>query len=652
MNIQILDSWLKEYLRSPAKANEIAKNLSLTSVSVERVTEWDHDHIYDIEITTNRPDLMSVVGLAREAAAVLPEFGIEAKFVEPKIPENKSSNLPDLELPIKFDPKIINRICAVALDVTLKDSPDYIKNRLTAAGINPHNNLIDVTNYVMRELGHPMHAFDYDKLLKFGTFTIREAKTGEKIIDLHNDEHELKGGDIVAVDEKNEIIDLLAVIGTENTAVDSNTKRVLLFVDNDDANHIRKTSMSLGIRTDAAILNEKGVDPELAYLALLRGVELLARIADAKVISKIYDEYPNKFATKTVSVTEEKINSVMGVEVPLTQSEKILKDLGFEVKIEGKTIHAKVPSWRASDVEIPEDLIEEVARVYGYFKLPSVLPYEPTQTPYQQTLDQFYWEKRAREALKYWGFTEVYTYPMVSEDLLEEAPDNSVTIKNPLTEDHVYMRRTLVPSLLEAVRENKNRTDLKLFELANIYIKKPKSLPNEQLRLAGVYRCEKADFLKVKGIIEALLSDLGIKDLDFKPTKSGAVGADVYIGKNFVGEIEVLERDLIDFELDFDLILKHVSQSKIYKPTSKFPEAYEDLRFEIDETIPFSKITKVIKEQSKLVRRVELLDVYQNKKTFRIVYQSEEKNLTANDIKEVREKIISALAKSFKAKLA
>lgn len=651
MNIKILDSWLKEYLKTDVKPETLAEKLSLTSVSIERIEPFQDDFVYDIEITTNRPDLMSVIGLAREAAAVLPQFDMDAKFHPLKLPP-ESTNDDILELPITIDPKLVNRVVAVALDIKLKDSPEYIQKRLRAGDINPHNNLIDVTNYVMREIGHPMHAFDYDKLLKYGKFIIREAKKEEKLIDLHNDTYDLKGGEIVAEDGRGEIIDLLGIMGTANSAVDENTKRVMLFVDNDDATHIRRASMGLGIRTDAAILNEKGVDPELALTAILRGIQLLKETADGHVISKIFDEYPNKVKAQIVSVSEEKINSVIGVDIPLATSQKILSDLGFETSVSDKSIHAKVPSFRAEDVSIPEDLIEEVARVYGYFKLPSALPYSPTQEPYRRSQDQFFWEERTRVALKYWGFTELYTYPMVSEELLEENPSNSVAIKNPLTEDHVYMRRTLVPSLLEAVRENKNRSELKLFEISNVYIKKPNSLPDEKLRLAGIMKREKAGFLEVKGIIETLLADLGIKHLDFKPAKSGAQGADVYIGKEFAGEIEVLERELIDFELDFDLILKHTNMAKIYTPLSKFPEAIEDLRFEIDEEISFSDITGKIKEQSDLVKRVELLDVYQNKKTFRIIYQSDEKNLTNDDITTVREKIITSLTKSFKAELS
>lgn len=209
-----------------------------------------------------------------------------------------------------------------------------------------------------------------------------------------------------------------------------------------------------------------------------------------------------------------------------------------------------------------------------------------------------------------------------------------------------------MPSLLEAVTENKNREKLFLFEIANVYIKKKGSLPDEKLRLAAVFKRPKADFFEAKGIIEALLSNLGIKNVDFKTPKSGAVGADVYVENDFLGEIEILERDLIDLELDFDIILKHANLAKIYKPSSKFPEAVEDLRFEIDPTITYSKIVEAIYKVDKLIKNVSLLDVYHDKKTFRIVYQSEEKNLTSEDITPVREKIIAALEKQFKAELA
>src|SRR3989344_2916164 len=676
MNIRILDSWLREYLKTSASPQKIAECMSLASVSIEKLESSGGDWIYDIEVTTNRPDLMSVVGLAREGAAVLPQFGIEAKFNAPKfekpnvdkklvptnsIPARSRTETTVGKIEITNDSKLVNRICAVALEINLGKSPQKVSRRIESSDIRSLNNAVDVTNYVMREIGHPVHVFDYDKLAKTGKLIIRESKKGEKIQTLDEKEYVLAGGDIVADDGTGRIIDLLGVMGTLNSAVDDNTKRVLLFVDNNNPVRIRKTSMSLAIRSEAATLNEKGADPEIAYGAVLRGVELLEEIADGKMISEVLDIYPNKPKSISVTISEQKINAIVGTDIPLKTSKKILEDLGFQTNIIDSNIKAKVPSWRLNDVQIEEDLIEEIVRIYGYQKLPSRIPAFETGEPFSLATNQFYWERTVKDALKFFGFTEVYTYSMFSEDLLEVSTDDAVTIRNPLDSDHVYMRTSLVPSLLEAVRENKGRIELKLFEMANVYIKKQKNLPDEKLKLAGIYKSStslvldknpKASFLDVKGIIEALLEDLGISAFEFKPTESGAFGAAIYIGKDSLGEIEQLEEDLIDFEFDFETILKYATLKKVYKPISKFPESIEDLRFEIDETIPYEKIVRNIREQSNLIKDVSLLDIFQNKKTFRIIYQSYEKNLTNEDLTNLREKITSVLKSKFKAEPA
>ncbi|OGH12782.1 MAG: phenylalanine--tRNA ligase subunit beta [Candidatus Levybacteria bacterium RIFCSPHIGHO2_01_FULL_40_10] len=647
MNIKILDSWLREFIKTAADAKTIADRLSLTSVSVEKLEKHDGDYIYDIEVTTNRPDLMSITGLAREAAGALSQAGIKAEYIEPEYKKVTSNKKLDLE--IVNNPKLVNRICAVALDINLKPSPEKISKRLEAGDIRSINNAVDVTNYVMREVGHPMHVFDYDKLLKTGKMIIRESKPGEKIVTLDEKEYMLKGGDIVADNGKGEIIDLLGVMGTLNSAVSDDTKRVLLFVDNNDPHRIRKTSMGLAIRSEAATLNEKGVDVEKAMDAILRGVELLEKIADAKLISGVFDIYPNKPKIQALQILETKINSVIGITIPLKTSWKILNDLGFTPKEIKDGLEVRVPSWRANDVSAEEDIIEEIVRVYGYANLPNTLPAFESGKPYNLVSDRFYWEERVKTAFKYWGFTEVYTYSMVGENMLEQATKDAVVIKNPLTEDRVYMRTTIVPSLLEAVRENKGREKLRIFELANVYLKKAGSLPDEKLKLAALIKGPKLSFLEAKGIVEALLEDLGISGVVFKAAKSGAAGASVFIGHELLGEIERLEEDLIDLEFDFETLLKHVSLKKVYKPTPRFPEAIEDLRFEIGEQIPYEKIVRTIHEQSNLIKKVELLDVYKTKKTFRIIYQSGERNLTSEDITQVREKIISALKKHFRA---
>src|SRR3989344_1591975 len=252
------------------------------------------------------------------------------------------------------------------------------------------------------------------------------------------------------------------------------TKRIVFFINHAKPHRVRKTSMNLGIRTEAAILNEKEIDPELIKDALYKGIELFKKISD-----------------------------------------EILGKLGFNTKLAENNIAVTIPTWRLGDVGIEEDVIEEVARVYGYHKLPSVLPPLIKADDYSLANDPFYWEKRIKNALKYWEFTEVYTYSMVSEEILEGPTKDSVKIKKPLTQDMVYMRKTLVPSLLQVVRENKNRENLKIFELSNVYHPRQSNLPNEITMLAGIIKKENVSFYETKGIIEQLLNDIGIEDLSF-----------------------------------------------------------------------------------------------------------------------------------------
>lgn len=342
MNILIPDKWLREYITTNATPQEFAKAMSLTSVSIERMHEVEGDIVYDIEITTNRPELMSVRGMAQEASAVLPEAGFTATF-HPKQHDTPSKTVTKNDyLTITNDPKLVKRILAVVMDVTLKPSPKVIQDRLKQTDIRTLNNLVDVTNYIMREVGHPVHVFDYDRL--GSTVVIRESKKDESITTLDGKTYKTLGGDIVADNGTGEIVDLLGVMGTENSAVTANTKRVVLFLDNNDKHRIRKTSMGLGIRTEAAVINEKGIDPELMMPTFLRGVELLKEIADAKIVGEIIDIYPEKAKEKKVSVSFEKINSVIGIEIPQTTAVSILKNLGFGVTHTDKELTAIVPT--------------------------------------------------------------------------------------------------------------------------------------------------------------------------------------------------------------------------------------------------------------------------------------------------------------------
>ena len=650
MNIRILDSWLREYLKTSATPKKIAEKLSLTSVSIERIENYKDDFVYDIEITTNRPDLMSVVGIAQEAAAVLPQSGIDASFVKPTLQLPTVHPKKNPELTITFDKKLVNRITAVIMEVKIKQSPEFVKDRLDASGIRSLNNIIDITNYVMREIGHPTHVFDYDRLENH-TLNIRESKKGEKIKTLDEKEYTLSGGDIVADNGKGDIVDLISIMGTANSVVTNNTKRILFFIDNVEPTHIRKTSMELGIRTEAAVLNEKGINPESARDALLRGIELFKTLADGEIISEIIDYYPNQPKETIITLTDAKINSVVGIDIPLQKSAKILTSLGFDVSQQGETLIITVPSRKSSeDMLIPEDLIEEIARVYGYENIPDTLPTAPTTAYLHLDKNEFYWEDRIKDALKYWGFTEVYTYPMVSETLYEGKIEDAATVQNPLSDDMVYMRRTITPSLLQVIKENQDYETIRIFELANIYEKNGRDLPNQILKLAGVVHKQKVSFLEVKGMLEQLLTDLEITDFQFKQL-SGGNGAKIVIDKQELGTLEILDETTITFELDFATMLKHATLKKHYKPLSKYPPIVEDLAIIAPLETTTGDLMEEIKKQSKLIREVSLLDKYKETRTFHIVYQSYDNNLNDKEAGDIRKKILKALKEKFHARL-
>jgi len=660
MNIKILDSWLKEYLKTNASPKQIAETMSRASASIERVEKWKNDFLYDIEVTTNRVDLASVVGLAREAGAVLPQHGIHAKFVPPVISDsirdldsrfrgNDNKKEDKVPLEIKNDPRLVNRIGAVVMDVTVKDSSQKIKDRLEASEIRSLNNLIDITNYVMRTIGYPTHVMDYDRI-KTGKLIIRESKKGEIIKTLAGKEYELPGGDIVADDGTGRIVDLLGIMGLENSVVNDKTKRIVFFINNDDPHRIRKTSMTLGIRTEAAQLNEKNLDPELAMDALLHGIKLYQEFAGGKVISKIIDLYPNKPKTKTVSVTEEKINTMLGITLPLKKGAEILEKLGFETIIHTDTLEAKVPTFRLHDVGIPEDLVEEIARVYGYQNLPNTLP-PIGNVPPVQVQNEFYWENRVKQAMKYWGFTEVYTYPMISETMYEGPPEEGVKLKNPLGEEFAYMRLSLIPSLLKVINDNKKQATIKIFEIANVYEKNGKNLPKQRQHFALAIKQKNTSYYEVKGLLEQLAEDIGIKNLTFRALSKSGLETEILLSKTPIGMIEILDDELINLELDFEALIKHATMKKTFKPLQKHPPVIEDLSLILDEAIPTGEVIEAIRKTSQLVVEVSLLDKFESSRTFHIVYQSQTKNLTSKEVAEIRKKILRVLKEKFHARI-
>jgi len=673
MNIFIPDSWLREHLKTKATPKQIAKDLTLCSQTVEKINQVNGDSVYEIEITTNRPDCLSIYGLARELNAILPQFGIKAKLKE--LAESKKE-IPQVKkgLPLKVKiskPSLCPRFTALIFDnVTIKPSPKLIQDRLEKAGVRALNNVVDVSNYLMLELGQPMHTFDYDKIKK-ATMILRETKKGEKIVTLDKEKRILPQGAIVIKDGAGRIIDLCGIMGGANSEVDEKTKRVLLFVQTYDPMKIRRTCQALAFRTEAASRFEKGVDPEGVIPAMKKARVMFEKNCGAKVASELIDIYPNPPKEKTVNLDINQAEKLIGVKIAKQKITNILESLGFSQLESREPIFAfSVPYWRYDDINIPEDLIEEIARIYGYHRLPSNLP--QGKIPLQIKSPIFEWENQVKNALKNWGLTEVMSYSMVSQTQLEKSELNTkecLKISNPLIEDLAYMRPSLIPSLLTIVPEN-DQDKIIIFELANVYLfQKIDKLPDEAPMLTGLLTGNK--FYRAKGVVEAILATLGITNYQFEPyqlkqTFYGKVfhparTAEIMVKNDslgVVGEISphVLARfgikgRVVVFDLDFRELAKHASKAKKYTPIPKYPAIVEDLAFVVPLKTLVGEIIEKIKKISKLIVAVELIDSYKNIRTFRITYQSPKKTLTDKEVGKIRKKIIKAISKKFGAKI-
>ncbi|HUS60250.1 MAG TPA: phenylalanine--tRNA ligase subunit beta [Nevskiaceae bacterium] len=633
MNILIPDSWLKEHLKTKANAKQISYHLSLCSQSVEKTTKIGDDSVYEIEITTNRPDCLSVYGIARELTAILPRFGIKTHL--------KKLTLKEIPKPVKKLPLKVkinkNNLCprftALIFDnITIKPSPKIVRERLEKSGIRALNNVVDISNYLMLELGQPMHTFDYDKIKK-AKMILRESVAGEKIVTLDSQKRLLPKGTIIIEDGEKRIIDLCGIMGGQNSEVDQKTKRVLLFVQTYNPAKIRLTCQTLGFRTEAAQRFEKGIDPEGVIPAMKKAVGMFEKLVGAKVANQLIDIYPNPPRPKTITLSETKLNQVMGIKINLSEAKNILESLGFisNPKPQASNLVVTVPHWRQEDVSIPEDLIEEVARIYGYHNLPSMLP--KGEIPQSLESESFYWEEQIKKALKFWGFVETVNYSMVSADLLKKTgfdPKKCLKIANPLSEDLVFMRPSLIPSLLEVIAKNLKQK-IKIFELANIYLSQGNNkLPEEKLMLAAAITGKK--FYHAKGIVEAILEELGIKN---KP----------------VGNIAEINGRVTIFELDFGKLTKEATKLKKYQPLPKYPPIIEDLAFVVPEKTPVGELIQLIKSISSIIQSVKLIDSHQQTRTFRITYQSLKKTLNDKEVKKIRDVIIKKVEESFSAHL-
>ncbi|MBI2404872.1 phenylalanine--tRNA ligase subunit beta [Candidatus Gottesmanbacteria bacterium] len=657
MNLLIPDSWLREFLKTKATPKQMKEYLSLCGPSVEHIHVVNGEPVYDIEITTNRPDAMSVVGVAREAAAILPRFGIQAKLIGDPYHSNASkqgSTLRSKKLAITTDSKLNPRFTAMVFEhVKVSPSPAWLVRKLEQTGIRSINTVVDITNYLMRTYGQPAHVFDYDTIrTKNGipTMILRASKKGETITTLDGKTHTLPGDDIVIEDGGGRIIDLCGIMGGENSRVRNTTTNVILFLQTYDPTHIRRTSMALSHRTEAAGLFEKGLDSELVLPVFVKGKELMRELTAAKPASRLYDIYPKRYKPYTVWCSRQKIDAYLGIKLDNREIRTILERLGFAVKRSKTEVTVTVPSFR-QDVTIDVDSIEEIARMFGYHNIGAKLP--EGELSQASSPPELAWEEEVKNRLRDWGFTETYTYSMISEKLMDAYALNkqkAYNITNPLSEEWVYMRPSLLPSMLATIEQNLHvRPSLKLFELAITYAYQEGDLPKETPVL--IIGMTGQAFFELKGIAQVLFDLFGIpfpKSENapeagyYDPNRSLVLGDYGTVG-------ELAGRSITVLELDFAKLVRNAKRGKSYRPIPKYPPVVEDLSFIVPAGTHIGPMMDAMRAVSTLIHTITLLDMYENNRTFHITYLDPKRNLTNENIVPIREKIVTLMEEAFGA---
>lgn len=650
----------------------INEDLELGSSFIEALN-LDHE-IIDIEITPNRSDCLSIIGMARETAATF-----EKELHEPKIEiKEEFDDIKDYFDSIEIETENCNRFYARVLkDVEIKESPLWLQNYITSCGVRPVNNIVDLTNFVMLEYGQPLHAYDLSDL-KERKILVRQAKSKEVLKTLDDQDRTLEEEDIVITDGVN-ILGLGGVMGGFDSEIKNNTKTILLEGASFNDKNIRKTSKRLNLRTDASARFEKGVDPNYASVAVNRVCQLAEEIGAAKVVKGEIDNYVNKREVAEVKLRKDKCNKLIGIDISIEEMAKILNRLEIETKISGDELTAYVPTFRF-DISIEEDLIEEVARIYGFDNI-TPKPLEGNITvggkPELRLL-----EERVKDVLFSLGCSEFMTYSFVSPsnfDKLNIAKDdeirNVVKLINPLGEEYSIMRTTLVSNMLEVLSRNEHRgnQDVAGFEFGNIFIPQGEDLPREEHKLTiGFY--DLGDFYYLKELIEKALWKIGVNNLTYKRANENYLhpgrSAEIYLGDEKIGvfgevhpsvlkNYEMKKRAYVA-EIEFEKLLPHAIENYKYKSLPKYPAMKRDLAIVIDEDIDAYEIEKIAKSQcNNLLESFNIFDIYtgdnigKDKKSvaFSMIFRSQDRTLVEKEINEIVEKVVEELKNKIDAHL-
>ncbi len=637
------------------------------------------EEIIDFEITPNRPDCLSIEGLGRETAVALGK-----KFKNPrenldKLKVETKEKLEGLKVDIEAPDLCYRYVARVVKNVKIQESPEWLKRRLKACGVRSINNIVDITNYVMLELGQPMHAFDINSI-EGKHITVRRAKTKEKITTLDDVERTLDENDLVISDDKKAVA-IAGVMGGQNSEIEETTKTVVFESAVFYGGAVRKTAKKVGLRTESSSRFEKGLSAENALRAANRAVELVVMLNAGEEVEGKIDNYPTKQKINKIKLEPEKINNLLGTKIAKGQMIEILQNLGL--KIENDII--TVPYYRM-DLEQMADIAEEVLRFYGYDKLETTLIKADTTIGIRNKEQKI--EQKIRQILKISGLSEIYTYGFINEkeldksNILEELKKEAICIKNPLSDDYKYMRPSTIPSMLNVLNFNLNQKnpEAKLFDISRSYKNTGNKIENgevpeeEKILSIGMYG-ENLDFYVLKGLVENILEEVSINRYEIQKeqtNKSYHPGrcANIKIGIDTIatfGEVhpEVLqnydiEKRIYLAEINITKLTKYSRSNKKYEEIAKFPAVERDLAVIVAEEIEAGQIEKtIVKKAKKVLEEVKVFDIYRSEKlgegkksiAYALKFRDRNKTLNDEEIDEIMKNIITELHKNFGAEL-
>lgn len=632
-----------------------------------------NDALIEFEITSNRPDCRSIIGIAREAAVTL---GKELKYPEIKV--QACDEEMSFEIDIQTD--LCKRYCGrVVKDVKVGPSPYWMQRKLIEAGMRPISNIVDITNYVMLELGQPLHAFDLDDI-KYNKMTVKMAEEGEKFTTLDGVESTLTS-DMLVIGNQDKTLDLAGIMGGENSEIKDTTTSIFIEGASFAKENIRATSKKLGLRTEASSRFEKGIDINLAEEAVNRACQLIEELGCGTVLNGMLDYYPQKEEVQKVTVNPVRINKLLGVNVPMDQFINILESLEFKCNlVSSEVLELEVPTFRL-DITEDADILEEIARIYGYDNIPSA-SLEGNATAGVKTDKQKFIDNVKSNSIAC-GLNEILTYSFVSPRGVDKinlpADDekrNFVKIMNPLGEETSVMRTTLIPNMLDVISTNISHKveEVSAFECGNTFIPQ-EGLPIETKKYCvGMYGKE-VDFFVLKGVIESVLNNVGLKGYEIEPETTNLTFhpgrcAKIVYNNIYIGTFGELHPDVIEnynlgqrvyvAEINIDTVFENLNLTKSYNPLPKYPSTSRDIALIVKDEVFVKQIEDIIKANGEdLVESYKLFDVYKGAQieeghksiAYSITYRSKDKTLTDEDVAKVHEKILSELSEKLNANL-